>query len=242
MKKPKKITVKFFLNKFLEPIYQNDVPNYPLYIQITYDRKNTQIKSYYGGFYPSLEYVEEHHNKLLYLEERLMKNAVSYELDKYGLEFQLRGLGRKYEYYAQSIHLLFSNYLKVRFKSILEQAQPKQFLDILNLEKSQVDFFVVYDASKRLFDNVEGLIRGSFQEEIDIYYAYKALYKEQLESEAYAFPILVDWLNGTHKAKLEKQFLEVFKNNNKVEIALNLINNIVKNNFNLVDEIVRARV
>lgn len=59
MQKEKKITIKFYLNKLLEPVMDNEGgKNYPLYIQVTYNRRNMQFKSKYGMYYATLDEVE----------------------------------------------------------------------------------------------------------------------------------------------------------------------------------------
>ena len=45
MSKPKKITVKHYLNTRLKPNIEDNVPEYPIYISITYDRMNLRIPS-----------------------------------------------------------------------------------------------------------------------------------------------------------------------------------------------------
>ena len=141
MKKPKKITVKFFLNENLQPIQVDGERFYPLYTQVTYDRKNTQIKCAYGWYYRDLKHVREIEPHLLPFEEKVLKKSVTHELSLQGDSFRLKGLGKKYENYGLSIHSLFNNYLKIRFKTILKEAKPQKFLEVINLDKNQLDFF-----------------------------------------------------------------------------------------------------
>ena len=59
VKKEKKITVKFFLNRKVEPATGDKGEKYyPLYLMITYNRKNMQFRSKYGMFYSDLNEVE----------------------------------------------------------------------------------------------------------------------------------------------------------------------------------------
>jgi hypothetical protein len=209
MKKPKKITVKFFLNTNLHYIDKSDGKYYPLYAQITYDRKNTQIKCNYGNYYRGLDQVKADTPNLLGFEERIFKKCVNYELSRQGEDFRLKGLGKIYENHCLSIHSLFSSYLKLRFKNILRQAQPASFLEVLNLEKTGTDFFTIYEASLRLFDNIQSLIADDFKEEMDIYKLYYQLYEEAVQNEQkYQFPVVVDWLEGGHQRDLENKLRE----------------------------------
>lgn len=232
MKKPKKITVKFFLNTNLKSIEKSDGNYRPLYAQITYDRKNTQIKCNYGEYYRSLEQIKTEEPNLLGFEEKIFKRSVVYELGLKGDEFRLKGLGEKYENYCLSIHALFSSYLKLRFKNILKQAQPARFLDVLSLDKTGTDFFTIYEASLRLFDNMNDLIAQDFKEEMEIYQIYYQLYESLLTAEKkYLFPVVIDWLEGSHPIDLEKKLKETRPD--LQEKALNLISKIITTKLEL---------
>ncbi len=235
MKKPKKITVKFFLNKNLHPLSIAGELCYPLYTQITYDRKNTQIKCAYGWFYRSISQIEEEDPHLLPFEEKVLKKSVSYELSIHGDSFRLKGLGKKYEHYCVSTHALFNSYLKIRFKNILKHARPSKFLHVLNLDKPKIDFFTLYEAAEILFDNIPNLIKEDFQEEMDICRLYHQLYKPQLEEKRYQFPVVIDWLEGSHQDDLRDKLKKHFNTKPEmVEQSLSLINKIVSTKLELV--------
>jgi hypothetical protein len=229
MKKPKKITVKFFLNKNLHGIEdENKQERKPLYTQITYDRKNTQIKCNYGGYYLNIEQISEESPYLLDFEETILHRTVSYELNRLGIEFRLKGLGKKYEVYCLSIHQLFNSYLKVRLKSVLQRAEPQKFLEILHIEQTQVDFFILYEASLRLFDNLRLVTNQEFLEEMDIYRVYYQLYENALQDNKYQFPVVIDWLEGVHIKQLHEKLKNVSIDNPQMtEKILQLIDKIV---------------
>ena len=234
MKKPKKITVKFFLNRNLQPIETEGSERHPLYTQITYDRKNTQIKCAYGWFYTNMDQVEEEDPHLLMFEENILKRSVQFELDKLGDNFRLKGLGRKYEKYCVSIHALFNTYLKARFKELLKNAQPEKFLEVLNIEKPNLDFFVIYDASQRLFDNMKDIIDPEFYEEMSIYQVYFDVYREALSDKKYEFPVVIDWLDGGHPKELETKLMLAYEGQSaKVEASIALINKIITTKLEL---------
>jgi len=230
MKKPKKITVKFFLNKFLQPIaLESGKMGYPLYAQITYERKNTQIKCSYGGYYDSYEHVKVEQYKLLAFEDKLLRNAVGYEVQKYDAEFQLRGLGKKYDTYSQGIHRIFDNYMKMRLRDVLQKnAEPSQFFDVLQTDRPFINFFLLYEASQRLFDNLDSIINPLVMSEITIYKAYHSFYEQELAANSFNFPTVIDWLDGGHvKAATEKfnKFYAGDKDN--IEKALLLLHKII---------------
>lgn len=209
MKKPKKITIKFFLNLNLQPIKINaDEEGYPLYMQITYDRKNTQIKCRYGAFYTNIDAVKKNENALLNFEEYLLRRVATYELEKLELAFQLKGLGNTYDAYSLSIYRLFNSYLKMRIKSVLRQAKPKEFLEIFNLDKPNTAFEIIMQASERLFDNFNALLEQEIKEEIQLFEIYKEICKDILIKNEYKFPIIMDWLDGSHQAFITKKIKE----------------------------------
>ncbi len=230
MKKPKKITVKFFLNTFLHEIaLPNGKMGKPLYVQITYERRNTQIKCSYAGYYESYEVVKKDHSDILAFEDRLLRKSVQYELDQKGEEFQLHGLGKKYDTYSQGIHRIFDNYMKMRLREVYQkQAQPARFFDVLHIDRPTVDFFLLYEAGKRLFDNLEKIINPVLTEEIAIYKTYYDFYAHELKNHVFDFPTVIDWLDGSHVKVAGEKFYKFYQaDKEKTEKALNLLKKII---------------
>ncbi|TAE68328.1 MAG: hypothetical protein EAZ85_14295 [Bacteroidetes bacterium] len=215
MKKPKKITIKFFLNTNLQAIAINkNEEGYPLYMQITYDRRNTQIKCRYGAFYTHIDSVKKEQNALLNFEEYLLRRVTEYELKRLETTFQLKGLGDIYDGYSLSIYRLFNSYLKMRVKAVLKEAKPKEFLEIFNLDKSNTAFETIMQAAERLFDNFKTLLEDEIKQEIEIFELYKEICKEILVKDDYKFPIIMDWIDGTHQLFLTKKLKQKFNNTN----------------------------
>ncbi len=213
MKKPKKVTVKFFLNTHLksmpvDPMKEHEDWGFPLYTQVTYDRKNTQIKCNYGGFYKNIVTVHREHADLLRFEESIFRRCVLFELEKRNEDFQLRGLGEIYDNYSKSIPHLFNNYLKMRLKNILPKARPTHLLEALHFTKQKLRFYVLYEASLKLFDNVESLITEEFKEEMTLFTAYLEKYDKTQTGELYGFPVVIDWLDNSHIKQIREDFPE----------------------------------
>lgn len=230
MKKPKKLSVKFFLNKFLQSIaLENGRMGYPLYAQITYERKNTQIKCSYGGYYDSYESVKRDHEAVLAFEDKLLRKSVQYEVDKFGDEFQLKGLGRKYDTYSQSTHRIFDNYMKMRLRDVLQKrAEPARLLETLHTDRVTVNFFLLYEASKRLFDNLEAIIHPALADEIAVHRIYYDFYAQDLKNNLFDFPTVIDWLEGSHLRAVAEKFDAFYKGDKaQTEKALQLIHKII---------------
>ncbi|MCS6821575.1 MAG: hypothetical protein NZ551_06875 [Microscillaceae bacterium] len=212
MKKPKKITVKFFINTHLAPISQNQKLVYPVYMQVTYNRKNTQIKTLYADFHANIQEFKQQQQAVYLFEERIMQKAVAYELSQNETDFKLRGLGEKYEIYASSIHFLMSAYLKAKFKNYVPQLRPAVFVELLHFDKQKIDFLTLYEACLRLFENTEKLLDPLIREEIELYKAYYNAYKAHLFEGKYTFPVVIDWLDGTHLQELESKVISYLGN------------------------------
>lgn len=223
MKKPKKITVKFFLNKSLKEMIVKGEKYLPLYAQITYDRKNTQVRCNYGGFFRDLHQVNEKYPRLLNFEESIIKRSVEHEIKKWGDEFKLKGLGRVYESHSLSIHYLFNSYLKLSLKNLLQEAKPDKYLEVLHLEKSETDFFTVFEVCEKIFENLDELINQQLKEEIELYKDYIAMYKEELDSLNYYFPVVIDWLDGSHAIALRKRLIKQYKEDKEKIKQINVL-------------------
>ena len=99
MKKQGKISVRFFLNKnvmpFTPPLLRG-TKLYPLYIQVTYNRRNTQFRSEEGNCYTSIEEAYKIDRKKIENEESLIKKIVQFEIEHFKQDYQLAGLVDRY--------------------------------------------------------------------------------------------------------------------------------------------------
>lgn len=232
MKKPKKITVKFFLNEHLKSmpvdmLKEQEDWGKPLYTQVTYDRKNTQIKCNYGGFYKNIVTVHKEHADLLRFEESIFRRCVLFELNKRNEEFELRGLGEIYDFYSKSIPQLFNNYMKMRLKNVLPKVRPTHLLEALHITKQKLRFTTLYEACLRLFDNMESLILPDFREEMAFFEEYIKKYDKTAEGELYKFPVVIDWLDTSHIKQVREDFKE------KAEKLITLLDKIVQSSLEL---------
>src|SRR5690606_7251944 len=185
MKKPKKITIKFFLNKNLQPQKlskeggRKALSIYPLYIQVIYNRTNTQFKSFYGEYYSDLTKVDEENMSgpgLLKFEEEIVRKIMEYEIEKKGEKFDLKTITRKYESYGQSIEGLLNGYLKSKLQRILVKTKPYEYAQVFNFADSKVDSLLIYKAAKSLYEGLEKAIPKEFVEEMRVYEDFSKAY------------------------------------------------------------------
>jgi len=165
----------------------------------------------------------------LRFEEKIFKKSVEYELNTLGDNFRLKGLGKKYEIYCTSIHTIFNTYLKLRLKNIISAAKPSKFLDVLNLDKTALSFFILYEAAQKLFYNLSEIMTEDFLAEIEMYRLYYQFYQKTLDNNHYEFPVVIDWLNGSHSHFLESKLKKIYPTNpEKIEKFIKAIQKIVR--------------
>ncbi len=214
--KPKKITVRFFLQKQVQPeatIQANgkETPAYPLYLYITYNRKNMQFRSNYGEFYTDLKDVEENDRGLMAFEEKLIAKVIRYEISLLSNEdeYDMKGLKDKYEIYATSIHTTLEKYLKPKLRLAILKTKNK-LRHALNLNKNDSFNTVLrlYKVAGMVFDNFFQILDTNLRQEIETYQKFN---EELLGGNTYNFPTVIDWLDGSYKKELNLFLTKVFK-------------------------------
>ena len=58
---------------------------------------------------------------------------------------------------------------------------------------------------KKLFDNLKQITPDDFKKEMDIFKTYHDLYAKSLTDKQYLFPVVIDWLDGSHQKNLEEK-------------------------------------
>lgn len=221
-KREKKITVKFFLNEAVEPVRgEGKKKYYPLYIQVTYNRKNMQFKSKYSEYYESLDEVKQ---SLLRFEERVIKSIVSYEAANVKEEYDLKGLKKKYEVYSTSILEALELYFKPKLRLAVLKTGSELSM-VLNFTDVNVTVNLLYKAAQLLFKDFNSYLLDKVKEELNAYNHYQNLYRPVLN---YNFPTLIDWVDGSYKRELEKKLDDAFKNKPELKAINALIDHSVK--------------
>ena len=87
-------------NKDIEE--QPEVDKFPIYVQVTYKRKNTKFRI--GNLdYTKDEYFSSETQKLLEEVDRKIRTIIEFENLSLGDKFTLKGLGKRYEKYDESV-------------------------------------------------------------------------------------------------------------------------------------------
>ncbi len=193
--KEKKITVKFFLNQTLEPATgERGKKLYPLYIQVTYNRKNTQFKSRYSLFYKNLKEVP---TELTAFEEKLLTNIIRYEAKGNEEGYELKGLKRKYDVYSLSVYQALEAYLKPKLRlAVLKRGS--ELAHVLDFTQPRIPTRLLHQAANLLFHQFDNGLPQKLRNDLETYQFFQSLNKEPVLS--YDFPTIIDWLEGSYKA------------------------------------------
>lgn len=201
----KKITVKFFLNEAVDPVKgEAGKRYYPLYVQVTYNRKNMQFKSRYSEYY---EHLKDVNPTLLAFEERVIRGIILYEAGKVKGEYDLKGLKKKYDVYSISILEVLECYLKPKLRlAVLKTGN--ELSKVLKFSDTNATVDLLYKAANLLFKDFDLGLSDKIKEELKAYHYYRRLYHPVL---SYDFPTLIDWMDGSHKEQLEKKLSTTLK-------------------------------
>src|SRR4051812_12164326 len=173
----KKITVKFFLNKTVQPFMEKKIKRFPLYMLITYDRRNTMMRCHYGKYYRDLNEIDQtHYPGLLALEEKLIKKTIEYELGQQGIDFDLKGLHKKYDQYSIGIHLILEQYLKDQLWNVLLKLEPFEYAKALNFSDPDITFDTLFKITKKIYKDFATLLPKNFEREIEVYNTFLKFY------------------------------------------------------------------
>ena len=163
MKKAGKVTVKHFLNKNLKP----SEGKYPVYVTIWFQNKLTRVKSHYMLFCrPGIEpFVQEGFEFADYMDERTfdsltprhtyykamerekeaLQNIVRLFFEKFGKNIVSHAPGEFIRESLRSPFNIVSGFFKNRFRSDLDQKDPKNVLLKHMISWGDVTFPHIYD-------------------------------------------------------------------------------------------------
>lgn len=231
-KKSKKITIKFFLNQLLEPVTNEKGKEfYPLYIQVTYNRKNMQLRSKYGEYYHDLKEVPP---TLLEFEERVLQKIIALEASHLEDRYDLKGLKRKYEVYSLSLHQAIEDYLKPKLRLAILKTNH-ELTNVLDFSSVRATVPLLQAAAQKLFPDIERYLGGKLQHELAMYEQFLRLDKQPFLT--YSFPMIIDWSDGSYKEELAKKVKTTYKNKPEIfKQITDLIEQAVAKKFLVFDE------
>lgn len=232
MKKEKKITVRFYLNKQLEPVTgEKRKKYYPLYLYITYDRRNMQFRSKYGLYYNSLDEVEA---GLMAFEENTIRRIIGYEASLSASSYELKGLRQRYDVYAVSIQQAVEDYIKPKLRLAILKTND-ELTAVLDFNQPQSTAGRLYAAAKKLFPGFDKSIPNTLAELLDAYETLSMVFGNPI-LKGYDFPTAIDWVAGDYPQKLEAALTRLKIPQAKQQAATPLIRQAVAEKLKLLHE------
>ncbi|TDW97149.1 hypothetical protein [Dinghuibacter silviterrae] len=200
IKKAKKVTIKFFLNQLLEPVTgDKGQAYYPLYIQVTFNRKNMTLKSKYAEYYQDLKEVKP---ELMAFEERILRKIISHEAGQGDNDYDLKGLKHKYEVYSTSIGEALENYLKPKLRSTILKTND-ELTTVLDFQQTHATVGRLYKAAKLLFSGFEDTLPIRLKDDLTAYGNYHQLLQKPVFD--FSFATVLDWVDGGYQDEQGKK-------------------------------------
>lgn len=205
MEKTYKVTYKTYSNDRLKKVFFHGQPIYPLYVQVTFDRKTIVFKSYYFELFSKPRYAifmdgKMHGPKIKNILEK-ENEVIEFVIDKNLPDFSLEKFKLDYNFYGKDIcdemEPRFIDYLFVFFS---DKGMPALASTIQQGCKFRIAYDVVRDMKKALTKPLyDELVANSF------YYAppYLSVYGFMMQKKKW--PILsltvMEWENENIKEK-----------------------------------------
>jgi hypothetical protein len=214
--KKKKITIKPFLNTYIEAVgTETDEKGsrdiYALYYKVTYDRRNTQLKSYYStAGYSTLE--DSIAKQIIPFEVKILTKIVDYETSlNPDREYQLSGLKIKYETYIESVDYTLDKFLRNKLWKAAQRTKHPYHLSLkFDNYLGMTNVFTLLEICDKLFPDFDKYIDKTFREELEGFKLYHKIFGDKLFE--YNFATLIDWMDGTHQQALEEGLKKLLKN------------------------------
>ncbi|ANI89372.1 hypothetical protein A9P82_08755 [Arachidicoccus ginsenosidimutans] len=212
-----KVSYKTYFNDRLKEVSFHGKHTYPLYVQITFDRKTIFFKSYYfelfskpkyflfvpgvGGKAPSIEIITK------------LENAViEFIIDKYADAFSLELFKKEYDFYTQDLcDAMEEGFIDYLYTFLQDKGMPTLAIVVKEGSRYRTAYEVVRDMKRAFTPKLyEELVENSF------YYAppYFPLYgfvQEMKKSSALSLSVM-EWESGNMQASFEEYVKSHFPN------------------------------
>ncbi|NOT90094.1 hypothetical protein [Ferruginibacter sp.] len=223
MEKTYKVTQKIYFNDRLKKVFFHGVPTYPLYVQLTFDRKTIVFKSYYFDLFSKPRYVIFMNGSMHgpTIKEIIKKETelIDFIIDKNLADCSLEKLKADYTFYCKDLcdemETGFIDYLFIFFQ---DKGIPALATTIKEGIKFRIAYEVVRDLKIALVPSLYSeLIANSF------YYAppYPALYgfMQQIKKWPVLCLTVMEWQDNKIKTLFTHYLNENYKNLDAVSIT-----------------------
>lgn len=223
MEKTYKVTQKIYFNDRLKKVFFHGAPTYPLYVQLTFDRKTIVFKSYYFDLFSKPRYVIFMNGSMHgpTIKEIIKKETelIDFIIDKNLADCSLEKLKADYTFYCKDLcdemETGFIDYLFIFFQ---DKGIPALATTIKEGIKFRIAYEVVRDLKIALVPSLYSeLIANSF------YYAppYPALYgfMQQIKKWPVLCLTVMEWQDNKIKTLFTHYLNENYKNLDAVSIT-----------------------
>ena len=144
------VSYKTYFNERLKPVRFRGKESYPLYIQVTYDRKTTSFKSYYFELFsrPKYAFLDITMDQI----EQLESGVLDYVINRFSDEFSTDKIATRYKIFSQDV----LDYMDVPFKKFLgEYFTKKEYPgigELLQLASEDVCSIRIWDDLKKIIE------------------------------------------------------------------------------------------
>ncbi|MCX6257856.1 MAG: hypothetical protein NTW49_08185 [Bacteroidia bacterium] len=207
---------------------------YSTYVQVIYNQNNTKFKSMINDQIPiEHETIDQLNTTYIHLkrtDENYIRKIMNYEISKYGEDYDLKGFNDKYRLYITSIHDLLGRFLIKELRRYVMVHCPLIF-SALNFKIYDRGAFVIFTILNKMYPTFDQHMNEELKLQIAISKEYYELTKtflnktwlseKQLETgdlfktigyyegfKDWNFPVLVDWVNGTHMQEVRQMMKE----------------------------------
>jgi len=168
MDKTYKVSHKVYLNDRLNQVHFHGAYTYPLYVQVTFDRKPIYFKSYYFDLFSKPRYVIFMDGKMHgpKLEDIIKKEdeLIDFIVDKNLADFSLDLFKQEYAYYSKDLcDVTEPGFIEYLFVFFQDEGMPALATTVQQGSKFRILFDVVRDMKRALNPTLyKKLIENSF--------------------------------------------------------------------------------
>jgi hypothetical protein len=223
MEKKYKVTYKTYFNDRLKKVLFHGAATFPLYLQLTFDRRTVVFKSYYFDLFSKPQYVIFMNGSMHgpSIREIIKKETelLDFIIDKNLADFSLEKLKEDYNFYCKDLcDEMETNFIDYLFVFFQDKGMPA----LATTLKEGIKFRIAYEVAR---DLKIALLPGLYSEltKNSFYYAppYMALYGYMQQTKKWPMLCLtvMEWHDNKTKTLFAHYLNENYKNLDAVTVT-----------------------
>jgi hypothetical protein len=219
MKKEKKVSIRYFLNSKLGIEVEGEEHN-PLYLQVTFNRKNTQIKSAVNEYFFDMDSLKKKHEEIIEFEKKQIELLVRYLYERDQENFSFKGFAEKLsDLYVRSLYDRYRDSLIKELNQAILRSRSK-YMRALTLTVDQKSLaHTLYELACLAIPNLKDQLSNNYKFEIEFEEYFLKEFKSSNRLQGYGIelivkynlPTILDWLQGNLKLKFTESLVEKYK-------------------------------